>query len=169
MQRPVHIVPPAEYGHVPCTGGDTGQTGGMTVPKTTVLVLDSAEPELLARFYAELLGATTGPAPGDEELLLVTSRTGVVLGVRRDPDHVPPSWPLPEGSQQAHVRILVEARCLDEAEREAVTLGARPVAAEDDGSLPGSRTTWRRYADPAGHAFVLSAVSEDFAPGSATG
>ncbi|WP_373297537.1 hypothetical protein [Streptomyces nojiriensis] len=40
----------------------------MTVPKTAVLVLDSAEPELLAQFYAELLGASAGPAPGDGEL-----------------------------------------------------------------------------------------------------
>ncbi|KJY46170.1 MULTISPECIES: VOC family protein [unclassified Streptomyces] len=137
----------------------------MTVPKTTVLVLDSAEPELLARFYAELLGATAGPAPGDGELLLVTGRGGLVLGVRRDPDHAPPSWPLPEGSQQAHLCILVDEKSLDEAEREAVTLGARPVAAEDDGSLPGSRTTLRRYADPAGHAFALAAIREDIVPG----
>ncbi|MFJ7587661.1 VOC family protein [Streptomyces sp. NPDC097617] len=141
----------------------------MTVPKTTVLVLDSAEPELLARFYAGLLDATTGPAPGDGELLLVTGRTGVVVGIRRDPDHVPPSWPLPEGSQQAHLSILVEERCLDEAEREAVALGARPVGAEDDGSQSGSRTVLRRYADPAGHAFVLAAVPEPPVPGSPAG
>ncbi len=129
----------------------------MTVPKTTVLVLDSAEPELLARFYADLLGATAGPVPGDGDLLLVTGPTGAVLGVRRDPGHAPPSWPLPEGSQQAHLCILVDAKNLDEAEREAVALGARPVAAEDGGTAPGSRTTLRRYADPAGHAFVLEA------------
>ncbi|WP_405532887.1 VOC family protein [Streptomyces avidinii] len=141
----------------------------MTVTKTTVLVLDSAEPELLARFYAELLGATTGPAPGDGELLLVTGRTGVVVGIRRDPGHVPPSWPLPEGSQQAHLCILVEERSLDEAEREAVALGARPVAAEDDGSLSGSRTVLRRYADPAGHAFALAAVRGTPGAGSSAG
>ncbi|MYT19038.1 VOC family protein [Streptomyces sp. SID7760] len=135
----------------------------MTVPKTAVLVLDSAEPELLAQFYAELLGATAGPAPGDGDLLLVTGPTGVVLGVRRDPDHIPPSWPLPEGSQQAHVHILVDERSLDAAEREAVALGARPVAAEDEGGLPGSRTTLRRYADPAGHGFTLTVVGEHIA------
>ncbi|WP_328923387.1 VOC family protein [Streptomyces sp. NBC_00190] len=140
----------------------------MTVPKTTVLVLDSAEPELLARFYAELLDGTAGPAPGDGDLLLVTGRTGVVVGIRRDPAHAPPSWPLPEGSQQAHLRILVAAQGLDEAEREAVALGARPVAAEDGGTLPGSRTTLRRYADPAGHGFVLAALREDLAPASST-
>ncbi|EFL19371.1 VOC family protein [Streptomyces sp. C] len=131
----------------------------MTVPKTTVLVLDSAEPELLAHFYADLLGATVGPAPGDGDLILVTGSEGVVLGVRRDPHHAPPSWPLPEGSHQAHLSILVAPEALDEAEREAVSLGARPVAAEDDGAPPGSRTTMRRYADPAGHGFVLEAVA----------
>ncbi|MFE5560632.1 hypothetical protein [Streptomyces sp. NPDC056544] len=35
------------------------------------------------------------------------------------------------------------------------------MAAEDDGSLPGSRTTLRRFADPAGHAFTLAVVDED--------
>lgn len=141
----------------------------MTVPKTSVLVLDSAEPDLLARFYAELLGASAGPAPGDRDLLLVTGGSGVVLGVRRDPDHITPSWPVPEGSQQAHLCILVEERYLDEAEREAVKLGARPVAAEDDGSLPGSRTSLRHYADPAGHGFSLAAVPEDPAPAGSAG
>ncbi|GLV87528.1 extradiol dioxygenase [Streptomyces lavendulae subsp. lavendulae] len=127
----------------------------MTVPKTPVVVLDAAEPERLARFYADLLGATTQPAPDDGDLLLVTGGTGTVLGVRRDPDHLPPSWPLPEGSQQAHLRILVRPEDLDETEREAVALGARPVAAEDDGTRPDNRTTLRRYADPAGHAFTV--------------
>ncbi|MEU6313605.1 VOC family protein [Streptomyces sp. NPDC047014] len=129
----------------------------MTVPKTSVLVLDSAEPEPLARFYAELLGGTVGPAPGDGDLFLVTGATGVVLGVRRDPGRVAPSWPVPEGNQQARLSILVAEADLDEAEREAVALGARPVAAEDETAVPGFRTTVRRYADPAGHAFVLAA------------
>lgn len=133
----------------------------MTVVKTTVLVLDSAEPEPLARFYAELLGATAGPATGDGDLFLVTGSSGAVLGIRRDPNHAPPSWPAPQDSQQAHLRILVSPDSLDEAEREAVALGARPVAAEDDGSQLDNRTTLRRFSDPAGHAFVLAAALED--------
>ncbi|MFD9357148.1 VOC family protein [Streptomyces sp. NPDC060031] len=131
----------------------------MTVLKTSVLVLDCAEPESLSRFYAELLGATAGPAGGDAELFLVTGHTGVLLGIRRDPHHLPPSWPPPEDSQQAHLRILVAEDSLDEAEREAVALGARPVTAEEDGTRPDSRTTLRRYTDPAGHSFVLAAVA----------
>ncbi|MEU5069778.1 VOC family protein [Streptomyces virginiae] len=129
----------------------------MTVLKTSVIVLDCAEPEPLARFYAQLLGASAGPATDDGELFLVTGRAGPLLGVRR----ATPSWPLPEGSQEVHLRILVAQGALDEAEREAVALGARPVAAEEDGPRPDNRTTLRRYADPAGHAFVLAAVRED--------
>ncbi|WP_449480449.1 VOC family protein [Streptomyces avidinii] len=137
----------------------------MTVLKTSLLVLDCAEPEPLARFYAELLGATAGPAPGDGELYLVTGSAGVpVLGIRRDPTHTPASWAPPEDSEEAHLRILVAADSLDEAEREAVALGARPVAASDDGTRLDNRTTLRRYTDPAGHAFTLAAVREDPAP-----
>ncbi|WP_327308447.1 VOC family protein [Streptomyces sp. NBC_01298] len=133
----------------------------MTVLKTSVLVLDCAEPEPLARFYAELLGAAAGPAAGDGELILVTGGSGVVLGVRRDPNHLPPSWPAPEDSEPAHLRILVAAEDLDEAEREAVSLGARPLSAEENGSRLDDRTTLRRFSDPAGHAFVLAAVPRD--------
>ncbi|MFD9307109.1 VOC family protein [Streptomyces sp. NPDC060048] len=141
----------------------------MTVLKTSVLVLACAEPEPLARFYAELLGASAGPATGDGELFLVRGRTGVVLGVRRDPTYAPPSWPAPQDSEQAHLRILVAADSLDEAEREAVTLGARPVAAEEDGSRLDNRTTLRRFTDPAGHAFVLAAVRDDPFPQDSSG
>ncbi|MER7339249.1 VOC family protein [Streptomyces sp. NPDC000075] len=130
----------------------------MTVPKTSVLVLDCAEPEPLARFYAALLGARVGPAGDDAGLLLVAGLSGPLLGIRHDPDRVPPSWPPPEDPQQPHLRILVEPEALDEAEREAVALGARPVEAAGGDSRPGSRTTLRRYADPAGHAFVLAAA-----------
>ncbi|MGW0123027.1 VOC family protein [Streptomyces sp. NPDC003327] len=130
----------------------------MTVPKTSVLVLDSTDPEPLARFYAALLGAAVEPAAGDHDLLLVTGPAGVLLGIRRDPGHAPPSWPRPEDSQQAHLHVFVDAHALDEAEREAVSLGARPVTAERDGTRHDRRTDVRRYMDPAGHSFVLTAT-----------
>lgn len=131
----------------------------MTVPKTSVLVLDTTDPDPLARFYAALLGATVEPAGGDHDLLLVSGPSGVVLGIRRDLGHAPPSWPRPEDSQQAHLQILVAPHALDEAEREAVSLGARPVAAEHDGPGAGPRTDLRRYMDPAGHSFVLATTT----------
>ncbi|GHG34783.1 VOC family protein [Streptomyces zaomyceticus] len=131
----------------------------MPVLKTSVLVLDSTDPEPLARFYAALLGATVQPAGDDHDLLLVSGHTGVVLGIRRDLGQAPPSWPRPEDSQQAHLQIFVTPDALDEAEREAVSLGARPIAAERDGTRTDRRTDVRRYTDPGGHAFVLATMS----------
>ncbi|MFE5796406.1 VOC family protein [Streptomyces sp. NPDC056503] len=129
----------------------------MTVSKKGVLVLDSTDPEPLARFYAALLDGTVEPSGADHDLLLVSGAEGVVLGVHRDPGHAPPSWPRPEDSQQSHLWILVAPEALDEAEREAVSLGARPVTAEHNGSRTDRRTDVRRFMDPAGHAFVLAA------------
>ncbi|MEV7417574.1 VOC family protein [Streptomyces sp. NPDC089919] len=125
----------------------------MTVAKTPELALDCAEPETLARFYAELLDAEVrpGPTPDDVE---VVGRSGTRLTCRRDHGYAPPSWPRPEDSQQAHLRILVAAADLDEAEREAVSLGARPL---ETGAEDGPHRV-RRMADPAGHAFVLTAL-----------
>ncbi|MGW4164981.1 VOC family protein [Streptomyces sp. NPDC004788] len=130
----------------------------MTVSKTAVLVLDSTEPEPLARFYAELLDATVEPSCGDPDLLLISDATGIVLGIHRDPGHAPPSWPRPDDSQQAHLWIVVAPDALDEAEREAVSLGARPVTAEQSGTRTDRRTDARRFMDPAGHTFVLAPV-----------
>ncbi|MCB5164544.1 VOC family protein [Streptomyces bambusae] len=125
----------------------------MTVRKTSVLVLDCAEPEALARFYARLLGAETC-AGREPDLVEVVTADGVQLAVRRDHGHAPPSWPRPEDSQQAHLRIFVAPDDLDEAEREAVSLGARPVASDSE---PGAHTA-RLFTDPAGHSFTLAAV-----------
>ncbi|MFD4132748.1 VOC family protein [Streptomyces goshikiensis] len=132
----------------------------MTVPKTSFLVLDCAEPEALARFYAEFLDAAAGQSPADPDLFLVTGATGVLLGIRRDPGQAPPSWPRPEDSQQAHLHVLVAPDLLDQAEREAVALGARPVGAAQDGTRLDARTDVRRLTDPAGHAFVLVSAAE---------
>ncbi|MDA5282582.1 VOC family protein [Streptomyces sp. NPDC054904] len=123
----------------------------MTVKKTSVLVLDCAEPQALALFYAQLLDADvrTGDTP---DIVEVVGAAGVQLAVRRDHGYAPPSWPRPEDSQQAHLRILVDAADLDEAEREAVSLGARPMATDvEDGPHDA-----RLFSDPAGHSFTLA-------------
>ncbi|WP_418960198.1 VOC family protein [Streptomyces tritici] len=128
----------------------------MSVSKTGVLVLDSTDPEPLARFYAALLDATVEPSTDGSDLFLLSGAAGVVLGVHRDPGHAPPSWPRPDDSQQSHLWILVAPDALDEAEREAVSLGARPLTAEQNGTRTDRRTDVRRYMDPAGHTFVLA-------------
>ncbi|MFD6276822.1 VOC family protein [Streptomyces sp. NPDC060209] len=124
----------------------------MTVGKTSVLVLDCAEPLELADFYAKLLDAETRIG-SDPDFVEIVGHTGVHLAVRRDHGYAPPSWPRPEDSLQAHLRVLVDPGDMDEAEREAIGLGARPVDTGDSNSGPRDV---RVYNDPAGHSFSLA-------------
>ncbi|MFE9253025.1 VOC family protein [Streptomyces sp. NPDC007088] len=130
----------------------------MTVAKSAYLVLDCAEPVELASFYAELLGGEIryGANP---DFVEVVSEGGVHLAVRRDHGYAPPSWPRPDDSLQSHLHILVANGDMDEAEREAVGLGARPIDTKDNG---GPRDT-RLYADPAGHSFTLAVSGNESA------
>lgn len=123
----------------------------MAVPKASVLVLDCAEPEELADFYAALLNAEVH-AGHEPDTVEVVGQAGVRLAIRRDHGYAPPSWPRPDDSQQAHLLILVAREDIDEAEREAVGLGARPLDTKNNG---GVRDT-RLYSDPAGHPFTLA-------------
>ncbi|WP_030904458.1 VOC family protein [Streptomyces sp. NRRL F-5126] len=121
----------------------------MTVAKTTVLVLDAAEPAEPADFYAALLDAETRQGD-DPDFLEIVGDAGVRLAIRRDRSYAPPSRPRPETSQQAHLRILMERGEMDAAERELIGLGARPLDTRDNG---GPRDT-RIHSDPAGHSFT---------------
>ncbi|MGW0937073.1 VOC family protein [Streptomyces sp. NPDC002666] len=123
----------------------------MAVPKTSVLVLDCAEPKELADFYAMLLNAEVHVG-NEPDLIEVVGHRGVHLAIRRDHGYAPPSWPRPDDSQQAHLRILVAREDLDEAEREAVGLGARPLGAKNGEDVRDARL----YSDPAGHPFTLA-------------
>lgn len=127
------------------------QEDAMAVPKTSVLVLDCAEPKELADFYAVLLSAEVhvGQEP---DIVEVVGHRGVHLAIRRDHGYAPPSWPRPDDSQQAHLRILVAREDIDEAERESVGLGARPLDTKNNGGIRDARL----YADPAGHPFTLA-------------
>ncbi|MGW1895804.1 VOC family protein [Streptomyces sp. NPDC002004] len=124
----------------------------MTVRRTAVLALDCAEPEQLAEFYAALLEGEIRRT-GDPDLLEVAGADGSVLGLQRDHGLAPPSWPRPEDSQQAHLLVLVPPDELDEAERQAVSLGATPMEVVDRGTPREARL----MSDPAGHSFLLRA------------
>jgi hypothetical protein len=123
----------------------------MTVSKTSVLVLDCAEPAELAEFYSPFLDAEVRIG-NDPDFVEIVGHNGVHLAIHRDHGHAPASWPRPETSQQAHLRILVAREDIDEAEREAISLGARPIETKDNG---GPRDV-RVYSDPAGHSFILA-------------
>ncbi|MFF3975458.1 VOC family protein [Streptomyces sp. NPDC001828] len=123
----------------------------MSVPKTSILVLDCAEPVELAEFYAQLLGGETRVAENPDFVEVIGSN-GVHLAIRRDHGYAPPSWPRPEDSQQAHLRIVVALGDMDAAEREVITLGGMPVDTKDNNGPRDERV----YADPAGHSFTLA-------------
>jgi hypothetical protein len=123
----------------------------MTVAKTSVIVLDCAEPAELAEFYATLFAAETRIGT-DPDFLEVVGPNGVHLAIHRDHGYAPASWPRPETSQQAHLRIVVSREDIDEAEREVISLGARPLDTKDNGGPRDARI----YSDPAGHSFVLA-------------
>lgn len=134
-----------------CARQGRGYTVGMTVAKTSLLVLDCAEPADLAEFYATFFEAEIKIGT-DPDFVEIVGQSGVHLAIRRDHGYAPASWPRPETSQQAHLRIMVAREDIDEAEREAISLGARPLDTKDNG---GPRDT-RVYSDPAGHSFTLA-------------
>jgi predicted enzyme related to lactoylglutathione lyase len=107
--------------------------------------LDSRDPHKLARFYAEMLGASI--AHEEDTWVTIVDDGGRKLSFQTSPEHQPPRFPDPAGSQQLHVDIRVED--VDKAEREVLELGATRVrdAIEDN--------TFRVFRDPAGHTFCL--------------
>ncbi|MDH6137415.1 hypothetical protein P3T37_006847 [Kitasatospora sp. MAA4] len=112
------------------------------------VLLDCHYPAALARFYAALLGGEIDrPDPRfvlDEDWSTLHTPTGPVLAFQRVADFHPPQWPDPAHPQQFHLDIGVPD--LDAAEREVIAHGAAPLRRD---------TTWRVYADPAGHPFCL--------------
>lgn len=108
------------------------------------VVVDCRDPRVLAEFYAGVLG---GHVRADEDDWVVLNEpSGRRLAFQRSPEHAPPTFPDPSGSQQFHLDIEVED--VDAAERQVLELGATRVegAEEDD---------FRVYRDPAGHTFCL--------------
>ncbi|ONI86361.1 glyoxalase [Actinosynnema sp. ALI-1.44] len=109
------------------------------------VVFDCKEPAKLAAFYQSVIGGSL--TEDDETWSTVTDPSGRRLAFQYSPEHEPPKFPDPEGSQQVHLDIRVEDP--DEAERQVLALGATRVhgAVED--------TTFRVFRDPAGHTFCL--------------
>ncbi|MFI2236230.1 VOC family protein [Streptomyces chrestomyceticus] len=121
----------------------------MGLVKAAVIVLDCADPEKLADFYADLLEGEVRREHLPDRVEVAAD--GTVMSFRRDLNMTPPTWPRPDSSLQAHLDLLVDEGDMDEAERRAVGLGARPLDTKDDS---GPREV-RVYSDPAGHPFSL--------------
>jgi catechol-2,3-dioxygenase len=109
------------------------------------VVLDCREPRALADFYAGVLGGDVDPE--DETFVVLTEPSGRRLAFQRAPEHEPPQFPDPRGSQQFHLDIRVDD--VDAAERQVLELGATRVTDAPD------EDDFRVYRDPAGHTFCL--------------
>jgi extradiol dioxygenase family protein len=115
------------------------------IGKLRSTVLDCQEPRELAKFYAGVLGGTT--TAEDDDWVVLNDPAGRRIAFQRAPEHQPPEFPDPHGSQQFHLDIEVDD--IDEAEPKVLALGATRVQnAGEDGSF-------RVYRDTAGHTFCL--------------
>ncbi len=100
---------------------------------------------MLGAFWAGLLG---GEVAFTGEDFVAVKTDGMWLAAVRVPDFRPPSWPAGDVPKQMHLDLAVDD--LDQAEEEALRLGARRA---DEQPAPDR---WRVLLDPAGHPFCLS-------------
>jgi Glyoxalase-like domain len=117
----------------------------MAVARLGSISLDCAEPQPLAAFWADLLGAEI--AFTSDDFVAVKSDRGWISTVRVA-DYEPPTWPEADRPKQIHLDLAVDD--LDAAQAEAVRLGARPASAQP------APERWRVLFDPAGHPFCLT-------------
>jgi len=118
----------------------------MAVARVAMVTLDCADPGPLTDFWAALLEGTV--LARDERFSVVHCDT-IMVGTVRVPDYTPPTWP--GGATPKHVHLDLAVRDLDEAEAEALRLGARKAEHQPQPD------EWRIYLDPAGHPFCLTA------------
>ncbi|WP_372440812.1 VOC family protein [Nocardia acididurans] len=109
------------------------------------MVLDCRDPAALAGFYQGVLGGTVDDS--DKTWAVLIDPGGRRFAFQLAPDHEPPRFPDPRGSQQFHLDILVDD--IESAQRAVLELGATrvPDAVDED--------DFRVFRDPAGHTFCL--------------
>jgi hypothetical protein len=108
--------------------------------------LDCADPTALATFWAGLLDGTILASTDD---VVVVRTDTIMLAAIRVPDYTPPTWP--DGPTPKHIHFDLAVRSLDEAEAEALRLGATKATHQP------RPDEWRIFHDPAGHPFCLTA------------
>jgi catechol-2,3-dioxygenase len=109
------------------------------------VVVDAREPKALAEFYAGLIGGRVEVQ--DDTWVVLTDPAGRRLAFQYSPEHDPPRFPDPHGSQQFHLDVVVDD--VDDAERKVLELGASRV------TDAVGETQFRVFRDPAGHTFCL--------------
>ena len=115
------------------------------IGKLRSVVLDTRDPVGLAELYGGVLGGTVQHR--DDTWSVVTDAQGRRCACQLSPEHEPPLFPDPRGSQQFHLDIEVDD--IEIAEREVLALGATGVADAH------GEDRFRVFRDPAGHTFCL--------------
>jgi Glyoxalase-like domain len=115
------------------------------IARLAAVSLDTDDPPGLAEFYRELL---------DLEVLIETDAfialTGaaILMTMQKVDDHRAPDWPDGVTPKQLHLELSVSD--LDEAEAQAVAIGAVKATAQPNVDVA------RVLFDPAGHPFCLT-------------
>lgn len=112
------------------------------------IVIDCADAQKLASFYAGLLGWSITEA-GEDWVVVSTPGSPILLLCQQEEDYVPPVWPEAAGAQQKMMHLDFHVSDLDKAVQHAVSLGAT-VAGEQY-----NPKQWITMFDPAGHPFCL--------------
>ena len=113
------------------------------VPRFHSVVLDCPDPAGLADFYARLFEWSAADVDDDNGWATIDG-PGVKVAFQRADDYRPPTWPKPERQQMFHLDLMVDD--MSEAHDRALELGARHL---------DTQSSFRVYADPAGHPFCL--------------
>ncbi|MET1075591.1 MAG: VOC family protein [Umezawaea sp.] len=109
------------------------------------VVLDTRDPRALADFYVELIGGKI--TAEEDDWVAVTDDDGRRFAFQLSPEHEPPTFPDPKGSQQFHLDVEIARADLDDAARRIVELGGRRLSADGD--------DFQVFTDPVGHTFCL--------------
>lgn len=117
----------------------------MSLARLALTALDCADPAPLAEFWAALLD---GKVIISTDTLAVVKTDHMLIGAVQAPGYQPPTWPGGASPNRIHLDLAV--RDLDEAEAEALRLGARRAEEQP------APDRWRVYLDPAGHPFCLT-------------
>jgi hypothetical protein len=105
------------------------------------LSLDCADPQVLIKFYLDLLG---GELLWQKSASAGARVSGTVLIAQRVTPYVPPTWP---GTSIVHLDLSAGSD-LEQSAARAISL----VQAQPD-------RRWRVFLDPAGHPFCLTTVT----------
>jgi predicted enzyme related to lactoylglutathione lyase len=109
--------------------------------------IEAPDPDVLARFYSELLGWPIGhEEPGTA--ILAAPEGPIYLAFQQAAGYQPSVWPPVDGQQRPMIHFDFQVGDLDSAVADAVALGATVAAHQPQENV-------RVLIDPAGHPFCL--------------